>query len=251
MFVLPIRLFTPFARSINSTVKLGTLMITCALSLVILPSHAGWDAHLGVESEYVRNGISQTHGRAAPQAGFGYHHQIGAYTGLWASNIDQPNTSTHSEWSPYAGWYIPITGGLVFDAGVTRYVFKGDRDTDEQSYNEIQARLLVNDGWTFGAAMTDNYYGSQQKKRQLETAYTFKSGSFAIEVYLAQQKLLETSTATNFGSTKRDDYWHFRFALERTWNHWDYRLKLERTNLGHTFDAGTIISLGIHKYFDF
>src|SRR5690349_14450604 len=44
-------------------------------------------ANVGLFSEYIFRGISQTGGKPAVQGGFDYAHSSGFYAGTWASNI--------------------------------------------------------------------------------------------------------------------------------------------------------------------
>ena len=50
----------------------------------------GWSANIGLFSDYLFRGISQTSGGAAIQGGFDYSYDAGPvnlYAGTWASNI--------------------------------------------------------------------------------------------------------------------------------------------------------------------
>ena len=50
------------------------------------PEHT-FTANIGLFSEYIFRGISQTGGKPAVQGGFDYSHASGFYAGTWASNI--------------------------------------------------------------------------------------------------------------------------------------------------------------------
>ncbi|KZZ46132.1 hypothetical protein A3759_07910 [Thalassolituus sp. HI0120] len=236
-------------------VKFGSMsrlsLLAASLTLGFsLPSSADFSANIGLASEYVKDGVSLSQGRITPQVGLTYLNDWGAYGGLWASNLDQKGDSRYAEWSGFGGFYFPLTESLALDLGVTRYDYLGDAKFNDQEYNEGFARLLVNDAWTFGLRHASDSLGSGHDKQTIESAYTMQSGSFSIEFYLAQNRYLTIDNTTNFGGS-RDDYWHFRFGLGRTYNNWDYRLRLERTNLGSGFDGGTNITFGMHRYFDF
>ena len=61
------------------------------------PFLADVTADLGVTSEFVRDGISQTSGKAAWQAGMTATHNSGFYVGAWGSNVDHGSAdSLHS-----------------------------------------------------------------------------------------------------------------------------------------------------------
>lgn len=229
-------------------------LLSAACSSILIAaatvSHADITTDLGVTSEFVRDGISQTGGNAAWQAGLTATHNAGFYGGIWGSNVDHGgDDSIHSEWDLYAGANLPLWRAWSLDASVTRFTFHGDRDRKADAYNESALRLLWDNHLTLGYRAGDGYLGSEYNLHTLEAAYTFQTGSFSIELYAANHRLDGSDETTNFGSDSADDYWHFRAGAARSWNHWDYRLTVERTNLGADFDAGTIMQFSAHRYF--
>lgn len=226
-------------------------LVATTLSLAVsLPTHAEFSFDIGLGSEYLKNGISLTEGKPTYQTGLTYLNDSGLYGGLWASNIDQSNLDIDYEGSAFAGWYLPLSESLALDAGVTHYENFGGDDADGRAYAEGFAKLLVNDAWTFGLRQSEDFQGTDEAHRSLESAYTYQTGTFSIEFYVAQHRFLKTTETANYGGS-RDDYWHFRVGAGRSYNNWDYRLKLERTNLGGDFDAGTAITFSLHRFFNF
>jgi uncharacterized protein (TIGR02001 family) len=76
-------------------------------------------ANIGLFSEYIFRGISQTGGKPAVQGGFDYAHASGFYAGTWASNISwledfQAYNRSSLEWDFYGGYKntVPGTGRL-------------------------------------------------------------------------------------------------------------------------------------------
>ncbi|MEK9712136.1 MAG: TorF family putative porin [Thalassolituus sp.] len=228
----------------------STLLPVLFCSLTASVAVADISADVGATTEFVRDGISQSGGKAAWQAGMTATHNSGLYAGIWGSNLDHGGDDhLHSEWDAYAGANFPLWRAWSFDTSITRFTFHGDADLKGDAYNESSIRLLWDNHFTAGYRVGDGYYGSDYNLHTLETAYTFQSGTFSIELYLANHRLDGTDDTTNFGSTNADDYWHFRVGAARTWNHWDYRLTLDRTNLGREFDAGTTFQFSAHRYF--
>lgn len=230
-----------------------TSKILSLITLFILSSQAMADitADVGVTSEYVREGISQTGGRAALQAGITGTHHLGFYAGAWGSSIDhRSNDDIHSELDAFAGVNFPLLGKWSGDASLSRYTFHGDEEFKNTAYTEQALRLLWKNNFTAGYKYTDNYYGSGFAKSAYELAYTFQTSSFSIELFTANHRLQETDEDTNFGSENTDDYWQFRIGVARTYSHWDYRFNIDRTNLGKEFDGKTAIQFGIHRYFN-
>jgi len=87
-------------------------------------------ANLGVTSDYVFRGISQTSGRPALQGGADYAHASGLYAGLWASNINWITAfgatgSAKIEVDTYFGFRKTLQNELSYDAGFIRYNYPG------------------------------------------------------------------------------------------------------------------------------
>lgn len=228
--------------------RLPLLFALCATSAL---SHADITADLGLTSEFVRDGISQTGGNVTWQAGTTVTHSSGIYAGIWGSGIDHRNNDElHSEWDGYGGFNLPLYRKWSLDSSLTRFTFYGDTERKGDNYNEGALRILWNNNFMAGYRVGKNYYGSDFNLHSLETAYTFQTKTFSIELYGANHRLDGTNEGTNFGgSESADDYWHFRVGVARSYNHWDYRINIERTNLGKDFDGGTVMQFSLHRYF--
>lgn len=220
------------------------LFCSALLCSASLPAAAGLNANLGLTSEFIREGISQTDGAPTWQTGLTWEHNSGFYLGGWASGLDRKYDKARAEADVFAGFYQPLSDNTALSLTATHFTFHGD-NSDEQDYSELGARLLVDDSWVFGWRQSDDYLGSDSARRAIEASYTLHTGSFAIEFYGAHYHNLDETANLGY-----NDYLHLRIGLERTWNQWDYRLTLERTNLDDNFDAGTLIQLGVHRYFN-
>jgi len=90
-------------------------------------------ANVGLYSNYVFRGISQTGGDPAIQGGFDYGHSSGFYAGTWASNVGwiedfQGYDSGNMEIDFYGGFRGGIgDSGFSFDVGAIQYMFPGER----------------------------------------------------------------------------------------------------------------------------
>ncbi len=97
------------------------------------PVEHTFTANVGVVSDYIFRGISQTHGKPAIQGGFDYAHSSGLYAGLWGSSIswvsDAQNTSVPVEIDLYAGFKNSFAGGdWNYDVGFISYNYPGTKD---------------------------------------------------------------------------------------------------------------------------
>ena len=89
-------------------------------------------ANVGIYSQYIFRGLTQTNEDPALQGGFDYSHASGLYAGVWASNISwlRDNNSYKGggsgEFDFYAGFKntIPSTD-ITYDLGVLQYWYPG------------------------------------------------------------------------------------------------------------------------------
>lgn len=127
-------------------------------------------ANVGLSSQYVFRGLTQTNEKPALQGGFDVSHESGLYAGVWASNISwisdaNPAASASMEADLYAGFRFPVADWLSGDVGILHYAYPGsfpdgftDADTDEL-YVGLDAKWIAlkysySLGNTFGAADT-------------------------------------------------------------------------------------------------
>ena len=119
-------------------------------------------ANIGLVSDYVFRGLTQTNGRPAIQGGIDYAHSSGFYVGTWLSNISwftDQNAGTRStaggnigpislaspggvgapyvanqsnqaslEWDIYGGYKGSFAGDWTYDIGLLRYQYPGTYD---------------------------------------------------------------------------------------------------------------------------
>lgn len=102
-------------------------------------------ANIGLTSDYVFRGISQTSGKPALQGGLDYAHASGLYAGLWASNINWITAfgatgTANIELDTYFGFRNTLENEFNYDVGFLRYNYPGSytpaagtvkADTDE------------------------------------------------------------------------------------------------------------------------
>jgi uncharacterized protein (TIGR02001 family) len=136
-----------------------------ALLLLLLPAlaRADWfSANLGLASDYQFRGLDQTNG-IAPQGGLDYVHGSGLYAGAWAT---RNRSAGGGEFDLYGGYTRPLhLFGLLtatLDAGVTGYVYSGDRPAvlggGSQDFAEVYAGLSAGPA-SFKASFAPDYAG--------------------------------------------------------------------------------------------
>ena len=109
-------------------------------------------ANVGIFSQYVFRGISQTNEKPAIQGGFDVAHKSGFYAGTWASNVSWisdglPDASVSMEWDFYGGYKFALPNDFSGDVGVLQYYYPGSypAGATKADTTELYASL----GWKF------------------------------------------------------------------------------------------------------
>jgi uncharacterized protein (TIGR02001 family) len=89
--------------------------------------------NVGLFSQYIFRGLTQTDGDPAIQGGFDYSHESGFYLGTWASNISwlrdfgSYSNGGSMEWDFYGGFKGTFgKSDFGFDVGLLQYWYPGD-----------------------------------------------------------------------------------------------------------------------------
>ena len=131
-------------------------------------------ANVGLTSQYVYRGITQTAEKPAIQGGADFTHSSGIYLGTWGSNIswfsDNPANGTGNsvsmEWDLYGGYRNTI-GDVGYDVGVLQYYYPG-------RYVALPAGVVKPD--------TTEVYGALSYKWLTgKVSYVVSSGLFGVD----------------------------------------------------------------------
>ena len=164
-------------KSLLLVAVLGTL----ATSQVVMAQEAAAEKsphsvsyNVGLFSQYIFRGLSQTDSMPALQGGVDYAHDSGFYLGSWASNVSWPkegdagaaySSGGSLEIDVYGGYKTELAKtGITLDVGALQYYYPGRSapgvaklNTTElylsASYGWLQAKysqVVSNDAWGFG-----------------------------------------------------------------------------------------------------
>ncbi|MBK8741047.1 MAG: hypothetical protein IPM02_16650 [Betaproteobacteria bacterium] len=103
--------------------------------------------NVGVWSQYIFRGLSQTDFKPAIQGGADYAHDSGLYVGVWGSNIewlrDFGISSGRVELDIYGGYKKSLTDDIAVDVGFLRYQYLGSVKDGfvNPNTNEVYAAL--------------------------------------------------------------------------------------------------------------
>lgn len=180
-------------------------------------------ANVGLVSDYLYRGISQTNARPAIQGGVDYTHSNGLYAGAWASSIswltDSPAvtgaTSSQMELDTYFGFRNTLANEVSYDVGFLRYNYPASyaaalpagsakADTDEIygaiGYKWISAKYSYSLGDTFGivGASGSNYFEVNASVPVADSGITFgaHAGKQTYKGTAANNLALANSTPT-------------------------------------------------------
>jgi uncharacterized protein (TIGR02001 family) len=121
-------------RAWTSMLLAGGLLLSLSPGL----SHAEVSLNIGVASNYLFRGVTQTDDGAAVQGGIDYEADSGFYIGTWASNVDFDGTGY--EVDIYLGFATELDNGLGIDVGYLYYAYP-DANPDDIDFGEIYGNI--------------------------------------------------------------------------------------------------------------
>lgn len=114
-----------------------------------------------ISSDYVFRGISNSNEEPQVQVDFNWSHEIGIYTGVWASNTDFGGAGNSMELDPYIGFANTIGDtGFSYDVGYWFYTYPGSES--DLNYGEAYAIGTYSQGRFYVSPSVwyaDNYFG--------------------------------------------------------------------------------------------
>ena len=135
-------------KSFNKTLLSSAVAVALATPMVVLAqakapeSPHTFTGNVGLFSQYIFRGLTQTDRKPALQGGFDYAHASGFYAGVWGSNISWltdsfagvttgPLATTNTRSGSYSvevdtffGFKLPVSD-FTFDVGFLRYNYPG------------------------------------------------------------------------------------------------------------------------------
>jgi uncharacterized protein (TIGR02001 family) len=111
--------------------------------------------NVGLFSQYVFRGVSQTNEKPALQGGFDLGHKSGFYAGLWGSNVSwlsdgNPDVSASLEVDLYGGYKWALPADFVLDTGVLYYWYPGSYPSGYTKPNTTELYAALTWKWLTG-----------------------------------------------------------------------------------------------------
>lgn len=177
-------------------IALAAAAATVALSGAAMAEELKLSYNLGVTSDYVFRGVSQTQEDPAIQGGIDATYGIG-YAGVWASNVDFGADDPTAEIDLYAG-VRPTIGDTSLDLGVLYYGYVEDKGIQgSYSYVELKAAASRTFGpATLGAAV---YYSPEYPGDGGDATYVEANAAMPIAEKLTLSGAVGHQAIKNYG----------------------------------------------------
>lgn len=179
--------------------------------------------NVGLYSQYIFRGLTQTDTEPALQGGVDYAHDSGFYVGAWASNIswltDAGAYSTSSiEIDVYGGFASEFgETGLGYDVGILQYIYPGDRMPGANNAETTEIYGALSYGWAsakYSYAISDTFgFADSEGSWYLEAGLDIPFGETGItgSLHVGRQ---EFDGAGNDAA----DYTDWKIGLAKAWD---------------------------------
>jgi uncharacterized protein (TIGR02001 family) len=124
--------------------------------------------NLGLYSQYIFRGLTQTAEEPALQGGVDYAHASGFYAGVWGSNISWLEDGDYYDNSSlevdiYGGFASEIgETGIAYNVGVLQYLYPGDKKSGVKAAETTELYASLGYGWVTGkvsVVVSDGAFG--------------------------------------------------------------------------------------------
>lgn len=209
-------------------------------------------ANIGVTSDYVWRGVSQTSEIASISGGVDYATDGGFYAGTWVGSLgDNATGFTGSEVDLYAGYGGSISDTVSYDVGYIYYWYPSNDDID---FGEIYGGLGIG-AFSVGIAVTTNSGGSNDDGlfEPGDIFYSAGVGGNLSDTWTAGLTLgYYTFTNDGDAGVGPADYFYYQVDFGKSTDLGDFTLSLIDTSLSdaNEFNAGdsdakAVVSWGI------
>ncbi len=216
-------------------IKVLTLGAAIASALVSTAAVADLSGNIGVASNYIWRGVTQTGDGAAISGGIDYSHESGAYAGSWVSNISPLNSeSGQYELDLYAG-YAGSAGDVSYDVGLIKYVYPvddGGTVVVQADFTELQASVGYGPA-SFYVASTLSKEGNPANESDLYWSLSgdFEVGKLGIGLVYGDY---------DFDGGSAGDYSHYAISMSKD----DFTFALEKNDTTAGDDMKLVASWG-------
>jgi uncharacterized protein (TIGR02001 family) len=221
-------------------IALAAAAATVALSGAAMAQELKLSYNVGVTSDYVFRGVSQTQEDPAVQGGIDASYGV-VYAGVWASNVDFGADDPSAEIDLYAG-VKPTVGDTSLDLGVLYYGYTKDKGLTPGSYSYIELKAAASRAFgpaTLGAAV---YYTPEYPGKGGNGVYFEANGAVPVAEKLTLSGAVGHQEIDNY---KSYNTWNLGLGYAVT-DKLTADLRYHDTdehNLGKIYDSRIVVSL--------
>ncbi|MDH5472489.1 MAG: TorF family putative porin [Gammaproteobacteria bacterium] len=217
--------------------KLKALTLSVAVTGVLSSGTAMAEltGNIGVMSNYLWRGVTQTSDTAAISGGLDYSHASGAYAGTWISEVSSLNgESGQYEMDLYAG-YAAEAGDISYDVGVIKYVYPVD-DGGTVQVDADFAEIYASIGFGPVTAYVASTFTKESDPAFEKDLYFSISADFEVNG-LGMSALYGDY---DFDDPTGTDYSHYSLSLSKE----DFTFAVEQNDIAGADDVKVVASWG-------
>ena len=187
-----------------------------------------FSANVGLFSEYVFRGITNSNEGPAIQGGFDYAHESGFYLGVWASNIEfgaGTSDTASIETDFYGGFTGKFANDIGWDVGLIYYAYPDQNEDFAADYNYLEGYGKLNYTWE-GVTLTPSlevglYYSPDYFGEDGDGVYPY--GTFGVSLPYAFNPYVTVGYQYVEGDQSSGpdgfDYVHYAIGVNKTLGH--------------------------------
>lgn len=189
--------------------------------------------NVGLYSQYIFRGLTQTNRKPALQGGVDYSHSSGLYLGTWGSNINWLNDGgnyhdSSLEWDIYGGFRNTFgSSDFGYDVGFLNYVYPGSKTAAGKAnpgfddpytlelygaltWKWLQAKVSYSVTDTFGVPNADGTYYAE-----LNANYPIGDTGLTVNAHIGRQEF--DGKAGGIDNSDFYSYTDYKLGLTKSW----------------------------------
>lgn len=206
-------------------------------------------SNVGLFSDYIFRGISQTGAKAAIQGGFDYAHSSGFYAGIWGSSIswisdglaafNNGASNAGLELDTYLGFKSSFAGDFTYDVGFLRYNYPAGTYTLQPGFVEADTDEiygLIGYKWVtvkYSYSLGDTFMVSQAKGTNyidLNASYSIPDTGITLGAHLGRQSYKGTPTSNLIAVGADPSYSDYKLSVSKDFSGFVLGLAYSHTN---------------------
>lgn len=200
-----------------------------AIFCLCISSYVGaqqWSANIGLVSDYLFNGISQTNKNIAIQAGVDYLPTSNSYLGMWFSNVDYHNASGEADL--YYGLSLYDQDSSNLTVGLAHYTYWGSSSSSDNNYSELNVNWYWR-SFTLQSWYANDYFGTNARHIILAASYSWQlSDNASLLFTVDNSRSLDKQLFSWLADA--DNYWHGKISYQFQWQKVDLALSYQQVN---------------------